>query len=155
MTEFAVDITRHIAAPRARVYRALLDPALLTRWMHPPGDCVGGDVVVEERPGGRHRVEYLTGEGVRHVFDSTIVELVEDERVVLDFAFEGPEGGDQREGDTVLTFALADAPGGGTDLRLVHERVTLGDQLNQQNVNAGWNGAIDRLVALTDQGGLA
>ena len=155
MTEFTVDFTRHIAAPRARVYRALLDPALLARWMHPPGDCVGGDVVVEERPGGRHRVEYLTGDGVRHVFDSTIIELVPDERVVLDFAFHGPTDGEPNEGDTVLSFVLADAAGGGTELRLVHERVTLGEQLNRENVNDGWNGAIDRLVALNDEGGLA
>ncbi|HEY8581399.1 MAG TPA: SRPBCC domain-containing protein, partial [Capillimicrobium sp.] len=103
--------------------------------------------VVDERVGGRHDIEFLGADGQRHAFQSTIVELVPDERVVLDFAFQGPEDGLRVDG-TVLTITLADAPGGGTELRLVHERVAAGEQLNRENVTAGWGGAIDHLEAL-------
>jgi uncharacterized protein YndB with AHSA1/START domain len=144
MTEFAVDLTRTIAAPRDQVYRALVDPGLLAQWLFPPGAVGGGDVVVEERVGGRHRVEFRGPDGTTQAFDSVIQELVPGERIVLDFAFEGSQPG-QRMGDTVLTLTLRDAAGGGTELRLVHTKITLTPPYDGQSVDYGWNGAMNHL----------
>ena len=115
--EFAVALERVVAAPRARVYRAWLDPSVLARWMG-PDDFSVVVATVDERVGGSHVVEMIDADGGPHVFTSVIEELVPDERIVLTFRF-GPGGA-----DTLLTVTFADAEGGGTLLRLSHERVT-------------------------------
>jgi uncharacterized protein YndB with AHSA1/START domain len=146
MSEFAVELTRTIAAPREEVYRALVDPTLLARWMSPPGSR-GHQAVVDERVGGRHRIEFQTPDGSTQAFDSVISELVPGERIVLDFAFEGSEPG-QRMDDTVLSLTLRDAPEGGTELRLVHTKITLTPPFDDRSVAVGWNGALDKLEAV-------
>lgn len=146
MTEFSVELTRVIAAPRERVYRAFLDPALLQRWMC-PDDFAVGHAAVDERVGGRHRVEFLGSDGARHAFDSVIRDLVPGERIDLDFTFEGPEP-DMRE-DTRLTVTLVDVDGG-TEVRLVQERITLAAPFDQRSVTTGWSQALAKLAALHD-----
>jgi uncharacterized protein YndB with AHSA1/START domain len=149
MTRFDVELTRTIAAPRSAVYRALVDPALLVQWMNPPG-FEGSSAVVEERLGGRHRVEYRASDGGQHAFDSVIRELVPDERIVLDFAFEGAEPG-QRMGDTLLTLTLRDAADGGTELRLVHANVTVAPPITGESVEYGWNAVLEKLNTLYEK----
>ena len=58
MNPFAVDLARVIAAPRSKVYRAWLDPALLAGWMG-PDDFSVTVATVDERVGGMHEVEML------------------------------------------------------------------------------------------------
>ena len=86
MSEFTVTIERVVKAPRAKVYRAWLDPELLARWMGPDHFSV---LVahVDERVGGRHSVEMLDREGHHHQFESVIDHLVPGERIVLTFRF--------------------------------------------------------------------
>jgi uncharacterized protein YndB with AHSA1/START domain len=146
MTRFDVELTRTIAAPRGEVYRALIDPALLVQWMNPPG-FEGSNAVVEERVGGRHRVEYRAPDGAQHAFDSVIRELVPEERIVLDFAFEGAEPG-QRMDETLLTLTLRDADDGGTELRLVHTNLTLAPPITDESVEYGWNAVLVKLNTL-------
>jgi uncharacterized protein YndB with AHSA1/START domain len=148
-TEFSVELTRTIAAPRERVYRAFVDPEKLRRWLSPPRYLVT-DAVVEERVGGRHRVELRGVDDEQGGFDSVIRELVPGERLVLEFTFVGPEP-HARE-DTLLTVTLCDAADGGTEVRLLHERIGLAPPFDERSVNAGWNGALDKLVALFDDG---
>jgi uncharacterized protein YndB with AHSA1/START domain len=81
----------------------------------------------------------LDEHGDAHMFDSVIQELVEDERIVLIFKF----GLDAEE--TLLTVTLRDAPGGGTEVSLDHQRVPLTGPLNEQSVDAGWNSVLDKL----------
>jgi uncharacterized protein YndB with AHSA1/START domain len=148
VTEFAVDLRRTIAAPRDAVFRAFLDPATLQRWMSPE-DSVVTLATVDERVGGRHRVEMLTPAGERHAFDSVIRELVPGERIVLDFAFEGTRAALREE--TVLTLTFRDAGDGATELRLVQERITLAPPFDEQSVHAGWTSALGKLEALYER----
>ena len=146
MTEFAVALTRTIPAPREEVYRAFLDPELLQRWFC-PGDFAVVTASVDEHVGGRHVVEMLSPDGERLAFESVIRDLVPGERIVLDFAFVGPEPG-ARE-DTLLTVTLSDAPGGGTDVHFDHERITFRPpEFDSPGVNAGWTSVLDKLEAL-------
>jgi uncharacterized protein YndB with AHSA1/START domain len=142
--EFAVALERVIAAPRAKVFRAWLDPELLARWMGPDGHSVVV-ATVDERVGGAHVVELIGPDGGHHSFTSVIEELVPDERLVLTFKFH-PESA-----ETLLTLTFADAVDGGTLLRLSHERVT-GDGLTGQNVNAGWSQTLAKLQTLIEGG---
>jgi uncharacterized protein YndB with AHSA1/START domain len=146
VTEFAVTLTRTIPGRRPEVYRAFLDPDVLQKWFC-PGEFAVVTASVDEHVGGRHVVEMLAPDGMRLAFESVIRDLVEDERIVLDFAFVGPEPGERE--DTLLTVTLADAPGGGTEVRFDHERITLAPpQFDQPGVDAGWTSVLDKLDAL-------
>jgi len=138
MTQFAVTVDRVIAAPRDKVYRAWLDPAVLARWMGPDGSSVV-NATVDERVGGDHHVELLDPDGSYYSFVSVIEELVPDERIVLTFKF------DRDAEDTLLTVTFRDAQGGGTALRLEHQRITLHPPLDGQSVDSGWNQTLTKL----------
>ena len=138
MNRFAVKLVRIIPARRSRVYRAWLDPELVARWWAPM-DSVVATATVDERVGGVLRVEMLTEDGEPHLFDAVIQELVEDERIVLIFKF----AVDAEE--TLLTVTFRDAPDGGTEVTLDHQRVPLEGPLNEQSVDAGWNSVLDKL----------
>jgi uncharacterized protein YndB with AHSA1/START domain len=149
VTEFAVTLTRTIPGPRHAVYRAFLDPELLSRWMC-PGEFAVSTATVDEHVGGRHVVEMLAPDGDRLAFESVIRELVPDERIVLDFAFVGPPPG-LRE-DTLFIVTFRDAPGGATEITLEHERITLAPpQFDRPGVNAGWTSVFDKLEALFER----
>ena len=140
---FAVEVSRVVRAPRSRVYRAFLDPELVARWLAPDDSSVS-TATVDERVGGVHRVEMLTSDGEAHMFDSVIEALVPDERIVLIFKF------DPDAEETLLTVTLRDAPDGGTEVTLDHQRVVLDGPLNEQSVDAGWNSVLDKLEGVAD-----
>jgi uncharacterized protein YndB with AHSA1/START domain len=141
--QFAVALERVIAAPRSKVYRAWLDPTLLARWFGPDDFSV---VVasVDERQGGVHQVEMLDPDGGHHTFDSVIEELVPDERIVFTFKF------DPSAKETKLTITLTDAEGGGTVLRLDHERITVEGDVDTTSVNVGWGQTLAKLQAFIE-----
>jgi uncharacterized protein YndB with AHSA1/START domain len=142
--QFAVALERVIRAPRSKVYRAFLDPALLEQWMGPDGFSVTV-ATVDERVGGEHRVDMLDGDGDHHTFDSTILELVPDERIVMTWRFAaGAE-------ETLLTVTFRDAEDGATELRLEHERITLTPPLDTQSVDTGWTQTLAKLAAYFDK----
>lgn len=141
--QFAVALERVIAAPRSKVYRAWLDPALLARWMG-PDDFSVTVATVDERVGGVHQVEMLDNEGGHHTFVSVIEELVLDERIVFTFKF------DPEAQETKLTVTFRDTEGGGTALRLEHERITMEGTLDTQSVNVGWGQTLAKLQALCE-----
>jgi uncharacterized protein YndB with AHSA1/START domain len=71
----------HINAPPPKVFRALIEPALLTRWFG------GRSVVVEPRVGGRYDLDWsYKVEGRDVVGGPTMIhEFVPDQRLVLDW----------------------------------------------------------------------
>lgn len=145
----AVRLQRTIPADPARVFRAWLDPEMLVQWMAPRGHGVTR-AEVDPRPGGRYRIwqEGPDGEPAGG-FECELLELVPDERLVARWAFVGP---DRLEGpgfDSLLTVTLRPAPGGATELTLVHERLeafmaAMPEPSGQ--VQAGWEGALDKLT---------
>lgn len=141
--KFAVALDRVIAAPRSVVYRAWLDPAVLARWMG-PDDFSVSVATVDERVGGAHHIEMLDADGGHHTFTSVIEELVPDERIVLAFKFHPDTE------KTSLTITFRDAEGGGTVLRLRHERITLAPPLDDRSVDIGWSQTLAKLQALYD-----
>jgi len=139
--EFAVALDRVIPAPRAKVYRAWLDPEVLAGWMG-PDDFSVVVATVDERVGGTHFVELIDADGQHHTFTSVIQELVPDERIVLAWRFHPTAE------DTLLTVTFRDAEGGGTQLRLEHERITYEGELDTRSVDAGWSQTLAKLQAL-------
>ncbi|MBT2212576.1 SRPBCC domain-containing protein [Actinomadura sp. NEAU-AAG7] len=152
-TGTAVRIERTIPAPPAQVYRAWLDPEVLRRWFAPSGwEAVR--VEVDERVGGHLRAwhldpqENLDPQEQAGGPECRIVELVPDERIVLDWWFVGPTREIERDQASRLTVTLR-AVGDGTHLTLVHDRLDgLAAALPEvaRNVEAGWTGTLGRLA---------
>lgn len=82
--------------PRAMVWRALVEPELLARWLMPN----------DFRPVVGHRFTFRTepGPGFDGIVRCEVIEIVEQQRLVLSWAG-GPI-------DTRITFTLEDAAGG-------------------------------------------
>lgn len=143
-----------IRAPRARVYRALLDPGAVARWRVPQGmTCEvhefdareGGAVRVSltydapDREGKSHgRTDTYRGRFVRLVTDALVVEVDEFET-----------GDPALRGEMTSTIALADADGG-TELLAVHEGVP--DVVDPAANEEGWRQSLARLAALVEAG---
>jgi len=146
-----VRLERTIPAPPHNVYRAWLEPGLIRRWMAPGGLEVTR-VEVDERVGGRYQVWHADSDSDVGGFECELVELVPDQRIVFRWGFAGPARGTGLVYDSLLTITLAEAPGGGTALTLVHERL---DELAAamphvaQNVGPGWQLVLDKLAATT------
>jgi uncharacterized protein YndB with AHSA1/START domain len=142
-----VRLERVIPAPPDRVYRAWLEPDLIRRWLA-PGDFTVTHVEVDERVGGHYRVWHATEAGARGGFESEIVELIPGERIVFQWGFVGPERTAGPVYDSMID--LREAPGGGTALTLVHERL---DALRAalpvvaENVGPGWAAVLEKLAS--------
>ena len=148
-------ITRHIHAPRAAVYRALLDPHAVARWKVPDGmTCVvheydareGGSIRVSlsyDRPSGTGKTTAQTD-----TYHGRFVTLVPDERVVEVDEFETADP--SLRGEMTITITLAES-GGGTDLLAVHEGLPPG--VSAADNETGWRMALAKLAALVETRG--
>jgi uncharacterized protein YndB with AHSA1/START domain len=148
-------IRRHIDAPRAAVYRALLDARAIARWKVPDGmTCRVHEF--DAREGGSIRVSLTydepTGSGktTSHTdtYHGRFVRLVPDEQVVEVDEFETADPA--LRGEMTITITLADAPGGGTELVAVHEGLPSG--VRPADNETGWRMALAKLAALVEGG---
>jgi uncharacterized protein YndB with AHSA1/START domain len=145
----AVHVRRTVAAAPERVYRAWLDPGLIVKWFA-PGSYTVGKAEVDERIGGRLSIWHRDGDG-NDVggSESEILELVPAERIVLDWQFVGPDRTTDPALATRLTVTFTATPDG-TDVDLTHDRLDgVRDRhpFIAENVEPGWESALDNLVA--------
>ena len=148
-----VRLQRTIPAPPDKVYRAWLEPEVIRRWMAPGGlEVMRAEV--DERVGGHYRIWHAGAEGEVGGFECELLELVPHERIVLRWGFVGPDRLTGPTYDSLLTVTLREAPGGATELTLVHERL---DDLREalpdiaEGVGPGWEMALDELAALAEE----
>ncbi|MGK5111705.1 MULTISPECIES: SRPBCC family protein [unclassified Geodermatophilus] len=147
-------ITRHLRAPRASVYAALLDPEAVARWRVPEGMTSRVHEWNAEE-GGTLRVSLTydapdrAGKTTAHTdtYRGRFVSLVADERVVEVDRFEADDPA--LGGPMTITITLADADGG-TDLTAVHEGVP--DVVPPADNETGWRQSLARLAALVETG---
>ena len=146
-------MTRLIRAPRAAVYRALVDPAAVQAWMVPDG--MTSEVhAFDARVGGAFRIS-LTYEGEgsgktsagTDTYSGHFLSLVPGQEVVETMAFETDDLAMQ--GEMRVTFRLADALGG-TELQAEHAGVPPG--IAPEDNETGWRMALDKLAALVEGG---
>lgn len=143
-----VRLERTVPAPPHLVYRAWLEPDLLRRWLAPGGLEVKR-VEIDERVGGHYRVWQADAEADVGGVECELLELVPDQRLVFRWGFVGPERSDGPVYDSLLTITLREAPGGGTTLTLVHERLeelAAAMPYVAENVGPGWDMVLDKLV---------
>ncbi len=147
-------LTRHIRAPRARVYRALLDAEAVQQWMVP--DTMTSRVhSFDAREGGEFRIS-LTYDAPTTAGKTTaqtdtyhgrFVRLVPDTQVVqvMEFETEDPA----LQGEMTITFTLADADAG-TVLSGVHENLPPG--VPPADNELGWSMSLGKLARLVEGG---
>lgn len=145
-------LTRHVKAPRAVVYRALLDARAVAAWMVPDG--MSSHVhEFDAREGGRFRIsltyEDVTAAGKTTAHTDTyhgrFLKLVPDEEVVEVMEFETDDPA--MHGEMRVTFTLSDAEGG-TDVAAVHDDVPPG--VSPADNETGWRMALDKLAAYAE-----
>jgi uncharacterized protein YndB with AHSA1/START domain len=139
-------IERVIAAPRADVYRALLDPAAVAEWQVPDG-MTSQVHAFDARVGGAFRITltYRGGEAGKSsehadTFHGTFVELEPDHVVVQRVAFETSDPALQ--GEMTIRYELSDGDGG-TLLRAVHDDLPPG--VAPADNELGWRMSLDKL----------
>jgi uncharacterized protein YndB with AHSA1/START domain len=150
----ATRISRHVNAPRSKVYRALLDARAVATWMVPTG-MTSQVHEFDPRAGGRFRISLTydapTGSGktTAHTdtFHGRFIELVPDEKVVEVVEFETADPALQ--GEMTMAITLVEA-GGGTDILAVHDRLPPG--LSPADNDAGWRSSLAKLAALVEAG---
>ena len=147
-------VSRHVRAPRAAVYAALVDAAAIARWRAPEGmTCAVHEF--DAREGGAFRVSLTytapdrTGKTVASTdtYHGHFVRLVPDERVVEVVEFETADPA--MRGEMTITIAHADADGG-TDVVAVHERLPSG--VSAADNELGWRSSLSKLAALVEAG---
>jgi uncharacterized protein YndB with AHSA1/START domain len=151
----ATRVTRHVNAPRASVYRALLDARAVATWKVPTG--MSGQVhAFDPREGGAFRVSLTydaptaAGKTTAHTdtYHGHFAKLVPDEQVVEVIEFETADPALQ--GEMTVTITLTDAAGGGTDVLAVHDGLPPGVPPAANEV--GWQMSLAKLAALVEAG---
>jgi uncharacterized protein YndB with AHSA1/START domain len=145
-------VSRHVKAPRAVVYAALIDASAVARWKAPAGMTCHVHTF-EAREGGDLRIS-LTYDSPTEAGKTTaqtdtyrgrFVELVPNEKVVEVDEFETADP--ELRGEMKVTITLLDADGG-TDVIGVHEGLPPGVSIADNEV--GWQTALARLAALVE-----
>jgi uncharacterized protein YndB with AHSA1/START domain len=145
-------VSRRLAAPRERVYRALITADAVARWKVPTG--MRSEIhAFDGREGGAFRIS-LTYESPTRVgktdahtdtYRGRFARLVPNERVVEVDEFETDDP--RLQGAMTITITLADADGG-TMLEAAHEGLPAG--VDAADNEEGWRLALDRLAALVE-----
>ena len=139
-------ITREFDAPRELVFKACMDPKLISQWWGPRNLSTIVDKM-DVRPGGQWRFINRDAEGNEYAFHGVYHEILAPERVIDTFEFEGlPETGHV----TLETMKLEELPGGRTRLttQSVFQSVADRDATLQSGMEAGVNDTFDRLAEL-------
>jgi uncharacterized protein YndB with AHSA1/START domain len=145
-------ITHHVNAPRAMVYRALLDASAISKWMVPNG-MTSHVHAFDAREGGSLRISLTydaqsgTGKTAAHTdtFHGRFVKLVANKLVVEVVEFETTDPA--LRGEMTITYALTDADGG-TDILGVHDRLPSG--VSTTDNETGWRMSLAKLAALVE-----
>ena len=155
MATTATRLRQRVNAPRAAVYRALLNARAVATWMVPQG-MTSQVHVFDGREGGAFRISLTydtpsgTGKTTPHTdtYHGHFVTLVPDERVVQVMEFETADPA--LRGEMTVTFTLTDADGG-TEVLAVHDHVPPG--VAPEDNETGWRMALEKLARLdeTDQ----
>lgn len=154
MTANSTRSNRHMNAPRAKVYRALIDAQAVAKWMVPTG-MTSQVHEFDAREGGLFRISLTydeptaTGKTSAHTdtYHGHFVELVPNEKVVEVMEFETANAA--MRGEMRVTYTLSDADGG-TDVLAIHDALPPGVSPTDNEI--GWRMSLDKLAALVEAG---
>ena len=152
MTTASTRLSQHVNAPRAAVYRALLDARAVATWMVPDG-MTSQVHAFDAHEGGSFRISLTydtpsgSGKTTAHTdtYHGRFVKLVPHEQVVEVMEFETDD--DAMRGEMTMTFTLAEADGG-TDVLAVHDNLPPG--VSPADNETGARMALEKLARLVE-----
>jgi uncharacterized protein YndB with AHSA1/START domain len=141
-----------VNAPRARVYRALLDASAVAAWKVPTG-MTSHVHTFDAREGGSFRISLTydaptrAGKTTAHTdtYHGRFAKLVPNEQVVEVVEFETTDPA--LRGEMRITTTLVDADGG-TEILAVHDGLPPGMPIADNET--GWRESLTRLAALVE-----
>jgi uncharacterized protein YndB with AHSA1/START domain len=144
--EGSVVITRVFDAPRALVWQAWTDPAMLARWFGPRG-FTSSVPEFDLRVGGALRIVMHGPDGNDYPMQGVFREVAPPARLVFSNIALDNDGNHLLEGETAVTFAEHD---GKTTLTMTSHMVGLVPIAAQMlaGMEAGWTQSIDKLQAM-------
>lgn len=126
----SLEITRNLAHPPERAWRAFTDPVALAAWFWPH---LENQVEIDLRPGGAYRID---GPAAGIAVTGEYLEIDPPKRLVFTWQWSGEDAPSR------VTLELRPT-GGGTLLSLVHDRLPDDDARDQHA--QGWHDCLDRL----------
>jgi uncharacterized protein YndB with AHSA1/START domain len=142
-SESELVIVRTLNAPRALVWKAWTDPEQMLRWLAPRGATVV-EVSGEVQPGGKwRRCMQKDATGEKLWLGGAYREVVEPERMVFTFAWDGDDG--QPENEMLITLTFAEQ---GKKTVMTLRQIGFRSVEQRDNHRGGWNSALDRLEEL-------
>jgi uncharacterized protein YndB with AHSA1/START domain len=134
----SLEISKVIAAPRAHVFAAWIDPDLVKLWFA-PGEMVVAAADVEAKVGGNYRI-VMKGQNrdTTPTAVGTYQEIIPNERLVFTWRWDGDPSQ-----PTLVTVTFHDVSGG-TRVDLKHERFTSEETCKSHE--RGWIGCLDNLA---------
>jgi uncharacterized protein YndB with AHSA1/START domain len=150
---YSTQVTGHVRAPRAAVYRALLDPDAVARWRVPAG-MTSRVHEYDAREGGHFRVSLTydapdgTGKSSARTdtYHGHFLRLVPDEQVVEALEFETPDPA--LAGTMTMTTTLTDTADG-TAVVVLHEGIP--DTIPVADNETGTRMALANLARLVEE----
>jgi uncharacterized protein YndB with AHSA1/START domain len=126
-----------------KLYRALLDPEAMVKWL-PPHGFTGKVHSIDARVGGRYKMSFKnfsTGNG--HSFGGEYLELVPNERIVHTDVFDDTNLPGQMKVTIVLKKVMV-----GTELNIVQEGIP--DVIPVEACYLGWQESLTLLAQLVE-----
>ncbi len=144
--EGAVAITRVFAAPRALVWRAWTEPAMLAAWFGPRG-FTASVPELDLRVGGALRIVMHGPDGNDYPMKGVFREVVPPTRLVFSNIAIDKDGNHLLEGETIVTLS---EQGGKTTLTVNSHMVDLVPIAPRMlaGMEAGWTQSIDKMGEL-------
>jgi uncharacterized protein YndB with AHSA1/START domain len=131
-------LRRVLPAPRAVVYRALIDPGELARWWGPRGFTAPG-VQFDPRVGGSYRIAMQPPDGDLFHLSGRVREVDPPARLAYTFRWDPPDPDDR---ETVVTLSLRDRDDR-TEIRLTQGEFATAARLALHE--GGWTESLERL----------
>ena len=138
-----VRLHRVLKTTPEKLYRALLDPEAMVKWL-PPHGFTGKVHSIDARVGGRYKMSFKnfsTGNG--HSFGGEYLELVPNERIVHTDVFDDTNLPGQMKVTIVLKKVMV-----GTELNIVQEGIP--DVIPVEACYLGWQESLTLLAQLVE-----
>lgn len=142
-SENTVRLHRVVRCPPERLYKALLDPAALVKWM-PPHGYVAQVHSMDARVGGGYKMSFTNFRtGQSHSFGGTYQELVPNQRLRYTDRFDDPN----LPGQMQMTITLRPVSVG-TELSIVQENIPA--PIPAEACYLGWQESLTLLTLLVE-----
>lgn len=149
-TETTLALKRVFQAPKAMVFRAWVDPAMMNKWLFP---AAGMHAIcsVDLRIGGRYEVQMHPPEGspdgaedvpdgAPYIVAGEYREIVPEEKLVFTWQWQGNDDSEV----TLVTISFRAISESETELSLLHERFA--SEESRDNHAEGWEGTFVQLA---------